>query len=128
MSLEELRAISDIDMSDKDLAEVIQAIHAGGAQSDPASDRSSAATAGAYSPAQQATTSCAQDDAQLCAWCQQTSEVPYDQCVLCKETVSSEILQVIADWLRWQRCLCDWLSQQHPDMVSDAYAVGATGL
>ena len=126
MSLEELRAISDIDMSDKDLAEVIQAIHAGGAQSDSAADINSATTAGAYSSAQQATDAWAQDNAHDCALCQHISEAPCTQCVLCTNTASNETLQAIADWLKWQHCFCDWISQQHPDMVPDACPVGAT--
>lgn len=114
MSLTELRAISDIDMSDKDLAEVIQAIHAGGAQPDTTDDYDSIIAEEAPSAA----TACIQPSTQLCAWCQQASEVSCSECVLCQTPVSNKTLQSIADWLDWQRRFGVWVAQHQPHLLA----------
>lgn len=114
MTLEELRAISDIDMTDRDLAEVIQAIHAGGAQlEDGCNLNSNSAEDPLLSNAWP------QTSAQPCGLCAQTLEVPCSQCVLCQASVSNQTLQSIAAWLSWQQQYCSWMVQNQAQCVSE---------
>ena len=112
MSLPELRQISDLDLTDKDLAEVIQAIHADGAVS-----------LHETSDAVEHTTQAAQHTAPPCLICQQTMEVSCKDCVLCHHQdqeglkAHSPDLQAVANWLQWQRQFLDWMMHHHPDTV-----------
>lgn len=110
--MDELRAISDLDMTDKDLAEVIQAIHAGGAQPELLDELSSNTAQDSQSAPQQPA-STPEYSPHRCTMCEQTSLVPCSECVLCQGPVSTETLQAIAEWLKWQHKYCKWVHQQH---------------
>ena len=118
MSMDELRAISDLDLTDKDLAEVIQAIHAGGAQSELMDELGSNTAEDSQSPPQQPA-STPEYSPQRCTMCKQTSLVPCSECVLCQGPVSTETLQAIAEWLKWQHKYCEWMHQQHQHVIGN---------
>lgn len=113
MTLHELREISDIELTDKDLAEVIQAIHAGGAEAEPSYAAEPSLDQAALSPA-------AQQKPSDCLLCQHTVIVPCKDCTICQSsgsTAQNTHLPAVAEWLHWQRQLLNWLVQYHPDTV-----------
>ncbi len=98
MSLDQLRELSDLQLSERELADVIQAIHAGGAGN-----------------AELETGPLLQLDLpeQQCLLCQQAQPA---QCLVCQggssvEDIKSQIQQ-LQSWLDWNRIYQLWASQR----------------
>ena len=90
MSLDQLRQLSDLQLSDRELADVIQAIHTGGADS-----------AESHTAFKAHFTS----DKQQCVVCQQVQQVDPEQCLACQgggtiHQVEDQI-QHFNTWVRW---------------------------
>lgn len=113
MSLDQLRQLSDLQLSDRELADVIQAIHTGGADSTEGHTASKAHLA---------------SDKQQCVICQQVQQVDPEQCLACQgggtiQQVEDQI-QHFTTWVRWyQDCYQPWAAvhSQHvgPPAVAD---------
>ena len=85
----QLRQLSDLQLSERELADVIEAIHTGGAEDEPEQDNTS-------------TESAAEEH---CVLCQATERTSRSNCVICQgggdaEQVREQ-LRRFADWLSW---------------------------
>ena len=92
MPLDQLRELSDLQLSERELADVIAAIHCGGAQV-----TESQADGWVYNDS----------EAYLCPLCQLDEQLSAAQCFACQEGTSSESVQqqgqLIAQWVSWYR-------------------------
>lgn len=105
MSQDQLRQLSDLQLSERELADVIEAIHTGNTDADVQHGDSSNSNAGPH-PEQQ------------CVLCQAVEPVSREDCMICQGGGSSaqvqQQLQRFADWVLWYKQNQHWASQhQH---------------
>ena len=93
MSLEQLRLVSDLQLSDRELADVIQAIHTGG------NDGVDVETEDAAQP----------DLRQECLMCQQAGQVGSEQCLACcGGGTPEEVHDLLLQWAEWYKQYQKW--------------------
>jgi len=101
MSLEQLRELSDLQLSERELADVIQAIHTGGAEN---AEREAGPLLQPDLPEQQ------------CLLCQATQQAQPAQCLVCQGGSSVEDvklqIQQLQSWLDWYRMYRLWASHR----------------
>ena len=101
MSLDQLRHLSDLQLSERELADVIEAIHIGGARNE-CDNRNE--------------TSLQPADEQQCALCQTVEGVDREHCLICRGGGNSlevqDQLQYFAQWLEWYSQYKQWAYQQ----------------
>lgn len=113
MSLDQLRELSDLQLSERELADVIEAIHTGGAEI--AEDETE-------SPLQPALPQ------HQCLLCQPAQQAKPAQCLVCQGGISVEDvklqIQQLQSWLDWYRKYQLWAGNR-PRGLEECQAVGA---
>ncbi len=110
MSLDQLRQLSDLQLSERELADVIQAIHTGGSQRPEEGPDSDPHFASEQDP---------------CLLCQQVQQFGPEHCLACQGSGSPEQtviqMQHFASWVEWYQQYKLWAASQPLHLTKDPW-------